>query len=129
LNYSPTIYPLKDGKSLFVYHPEAIKDYRKKILIPFFVDNLYDNDTFKLNSNMFYKNVNRIAKLQLKNTITLVYPAYNVNVFEVVIKTISSVDSFMILIIIILVLIFIIPIFYFIIKFFVKFKFLKNKEY
>lgn len=77
--YSPKVPAADRGSQTFVYHGNAVAAFRSKVLTPFFVK----MGAGKFTAAAFQAEVDRLANLQLQNTLDGLPPANQVNFFLV----------------------------------------------
>jgi len=81
---SPQVSPNIGGSTLFVYHANAVAEFREKVLTPFFIwasEGKLDNGT------SFLSNFTALFTTQLTATLTNLKPANAVDLFSVRVKT------------------------------------------
>lgn len=85
--YSPKSFAAHHGSSIFVYHQNAVADFRAKVLAPFFAEmakqTFFTGKPLQFNMAQFIKQSDALAGTQLGYTINNLYPADSVGLFSV----------------------------------------------
>ncbi|WIA22068.1 hypothetical protein OEZ85_004413 [Tetradesmus obliquus] len=85
--YSPKSFAAHHGSSIFVYHQNAVAEFRAKVLAPFFAEmakqTFFTGKPLQFNMAQFIKQSDALAGTQLGYTINNLYPADSVGLFSV----------------------------------------------
>ena len=81
---SPQVSPYVGGSTIFVYHANAVAEFRENVLTPFFIR---ASEGKLQNGTLFLSNFTDLFTTQLTATLTNLEPANAVDVFSVKVKT------------------------------------------